>query len=131
MHPSGQTLQHNSQSQSHPFAVGARAYSGGLDVSGGNISSDYPSPGSAKSGSSSNSKSQLDEAYEDVYATRHTLILKLVKKKKEEKEKERLAILATEEKANLEQIETGQSKAKEDVDKEWGWRQIRIVGIHQ
>ena len=112
MHPSGQTLQHNSQSESHPFAVGAQAYNGGSDISGANLSSDYPSPGSGKSGSSSNSKSQLDEAYEDAYATRHTLILQFVQKKKEEKEKERLVILAAEEKAKQEQIEAGQSKAR-------------------
>ena len=83
MHPTGQPLQyslqsqntlqsqHSSQSHSNPFAVGGQAYSGGSDMSGANISSDYPSPGSAKSGSLSNSKSQLEDAYDNAYATRH------------------------------------------------------------
>ena len=41
-------------------------------------------------------------------------------KKGDEKEKERLVIIAAEEKAKQAQIEAGESKAKEDVEKEWG-----------
>ena len=63
----------------------------------------------------------MEDAYDNAYATRHALVLKLVQKKQEEeKEKEGLAILAAEEKAKQEQIEAGESKAKEDIEKQWG-----------
>ena len=49
-----------------------------------------------------------------------------------EEEKERLAIIAAKEKAKQVQIEAGESKAKEDIEKEMGGghRSEWIVGIH-